>query len=170
MNLKRRILIAFSTVLAAPVTLSSEAVWSERSISDLSLFVTLQRHRIYADHCSSKVPLLKPKFDNLMEALNSRIQVISEGLLSSEAFKDVKSKLVPAEIGFALKDSIDDARHNFERQDADSICPKVLQSLGQIGDESLKEELLQTLVAVQNMTRNLERESARQASPNNRIQ
>jgi hypothetical protein len=96
-----------------------------------------------------------------MEELSSRIQGISKGLLSSDAFNGMNDKQVPAEISFALKDSLDDAKHNFERQDADSICPKTLQSLGEMGDDSLKADLMQTLVAIQNMTRNLEREGAR---------
>lgn len=161
MSLKNHVVIAFAIVLGAPVASTSEAVWSKSSISDLSIFVTLQRFRIYADHCSIKIPQLKPRFDRVMEDLNSHIQGISKGLLSSDAFKAMKDKLVPAEIGFALKDSLDDAKHNFERQDADSICPKTLRNLGEMGDESLKADLMQTLVAVQNMTQNLEKGGAR---------
>lgn len=170
MNLRNPVAVAFAMVLAAPVAFTAEAVWAERSVSDLSLFVTLQRFRNNADHCSAKVPQLKPEFDSLMEDLNIRIQEISKGLLSSDAFKDMKDKPVPAEIGFAFKDSLDDARHNFERQDAEAICPMTLQRLGQMDDESLKEDLTQTLVAVQNMTRNLEKEGARRTSPDNRMQ
>jgi hypothetical protein len=160
MILKNPIFIALATVLAVPVASTSEAAWSQSSVGDLSIFVTLQRFRIYAVHCSAEVPQLKPKFDGLMEDLNSRIQGISKALLSSDVFNGVKDKPVPAEISFALKDSLDDAKHNFERQDADAICPKTLQNLGEMGDESLKADLMQTLVAVQNMTRNLEKEGA----------
>jgi len=140
-----------------PTGSSSETVWSKSSVSDLSLFVTLQRYRIYTDHCSVKVPRLKPKFDGLMEDLSSRVQGISRSLLSSDAFREMKDALVPAEIGFALKDSINDARHNFEKQDADSICPKKLDDLGKISDESLQADLAQAIAAVQNMTRNSRR-------------
>ncbi len=100
-----------------------------------------------------------------MKSLNRRIQGISKGLLASDAFKDMKDKPVPAEIIDAFKDSLDDARHNFERQDAASICPKTLQNLGEMDDESLKSDLKNILTAVQNMIRNLEKEGARQASP-----
>jgi hypothetical protein len=142
---------------STPTDSLSEAVWSKSTVSDLSLFVTLQRYRIYTDHCSVKVPRLKPNFDGLMEDLRSRFQSIFKGLLSSDAFREMKDALVPAEIGFALKDSVEDARHNFERQDSDSICPKKLNDLGQVSDESLQADLTQTLAAVQNMTRNARR-------------
>jgi hypothetical protein len=161
MSLKSPVFIAFAIVLTAWGVSAAEAVWPKGSASDLSIFVTLQRFRNYADHCSDKVPQLKPKFDSLMESLNSHIQGISEGLLSSSQFKGMKDQLVPPEISFAFKDSLDDAKHNFERQDVDSICLKTLQNLGEMDDESLKSDLTQTFVAVQNMIRNLEKESAR---------
>lgn len=150
-------------VLAAPIASTGEAVWSNKNVSDISIYVTLQRFRIYADHCSAKVPQLKAKFDSRMQELSTHLLNISRTLLSSDAFKDMKDSPVPEEISFALKDSLDDARHNFERQDADAICPKTLQTLGQMDDESLKADLTQTLVAVQKMTQNLEKH----ASPGN---
>jgi len=160
-KLKSPVFVALTIVLTALGASAAEAVWPENSASDLSIFVTLQRFRIYADHCSDKAPQLKPKFDSLMENLNSRIQGMSKGLLSSDVFKGMKDEPVPAQISFALKDSLDDAKHNFERQDVDSICPKTLQRLSDMGDEALKSDLTQTLAAVQNMIRNTEKESAR---------
>jgi hypothetical protein len=105
-----------------------------------------------------------------MENLNIHIQDISKGLLSSSVFKGVKDKPVPAEISFAFEDSLDDAKHNFERQDVESSCPKALQKLGEVDDESLKADLTQTLMAVQSMILNRERENSHQASPDNRMQ
>jgi hypothetical protein len=96
-----------------------------------------------------------------MENLNNRIQGISKGLLASDVFKGMKNKPVPDEIVFALKDTLHDAEHNIERQDAAFTCPKALQNLAEIDDETLKSGLSDTLTAVQNMTRNLEKESAR---------
>lgn len=152
--------IALAILLVAPVSSASEVVWPKDSASDLSIFVALLRFRIYADHCSAKVPQLKPKFESLMENLNSHIQGISKGLLASDTFKGMKDKPVPAEIIDAFKDSFDDVKHNFERLDAASICPKTLQDLGEMDDESLKSGLTDILTAVQNMTRKLEKESA----------
>jgi uncharacterized protein YfkK (UPF0435 family) len=119
------------------------------------------RFRIYKDHCSARVPQLKPQFESLIENLNSRIQDISKGLLAADAFKGMKDKPVPAEILDALTDSFDDTRHNVERLDAASICPKTLQNFGEMDDESLKSGLTEALTAVQNMIQKLEKTSAR---------
>lgn len=170
MNAKNPVFLALAILFIASVTSAAEATWPTNSASDLSVFVTLQRFRIYADQCSDKVPRLKPKFDSLMESLSSHINGISNSLLSSDVFRGMKTKPVPAAISFAFKDSLEDARHNFERQDADVICPAKLQNLGEMDDEALKSDLTQTLLAVQSMIRNLEKESAREASPNNRLQ
>ena len=161
MNLKNSVVIALVIVLLTSVTPAAEAVWPKNSASDLSIFVTILRFRIYADHCSAKVPQLQPKFESLMEGLNGHIQGISKGLLASDAFKGMKDKPVPAEIIDALKDSFDDVRHNFERQDAASVCPMTLQNVGEMDDESLKSGLTQVLTAVQNMIQKLEKQSAR---------
>jgi hypothetical protein len=158
---KNSAFIALSIVLTISASSAAEAMWPKNSASDLSIFVTLQRYRIYADHCSARIPQLKPKFESLMEILNSRIQGISKGLLASDAFRGMEDKPVPAAIVFALKDTVHDAEHNLERQDAGFICPKTLQDLGDIDDESLRLVLSETLTAVQNMTRNMEKESAR---------
>lgn len=140
-------------------------MWPKNSASDLSIFVTILRFRIHADHCSAEVPQLKPKFESLVENLASRTQYISKGLLASELFKGMKHKPVPAEIIDAFRDSFDDVKHNVERLDAAAICPKTLQDFGKVDDESLREGLTDALTAVQNMIRNLEKEDARQASP-----
>jgi hypothetical protein len=150
-------LIAFSIVLTSAAASAAEAEWPKNSASELSIFVSLQRYRIYADHCSAGTPQLKPQFESLMEKLNNRMQGISNGLLASAVFKGMKDKPVPAEIVFALKDALHDAEHNVERQDAAFICPKALQNLGELDDDSLKSALLETLTAVQNMIRNTER-------------
>ncbi len=60
----------------------------------------------------------------------------------------MKDKPVPAEIIDALKDSFDDARHNVERLDAASTCPKTLQNFREIDDESLMSGLTQVLTAI----------------------
>ncbi len=164
-NPRRSLFIALAIVLTSPVS-AAEVVWPKNSASDLSIFATLQRFQSYADHCSDKVPQLKPKFEILMENLNNHIQGISRVLLASDVFKGMKEKPVPAEIVHALEDNVDDAKHNFERLDAASICPKTLQSLGEKNDESLKSDLTEMLAAVQNMIRMREKQDARQASPN----
>lgn len=161
MNVKNLAFIAFTIVLATSVASAAEAVWPKGSASDLSIFVTLQRYRTYADHCSAKIPQLKPKFESLMKNLDGHIQGISKGLLASGVFDGMKGKPVPAEIVFALKDTLDDAEHNFERNDAAIICPKTLQNLAEMSDESLKADLSEIFTAVQKMIRNLEKESAR---------
>jgi hypothetical protein len=170
MNVKNSAVLAIALLVMASVASAAETTWPTNSASDFSIFVTLQRFRIYADQCSDKVPRLKPKFDRLMESLSSHIHGISMSLLSSDVFKGMKTKPVPAAISFAFKDSLEDARHNFERQDADSVCPTKLQYLGEMDDESIRSDLTQTLVAVQSMIQNLEKESAREASPSNRMQ
>jgi hypothetical protein len=161
MTLKSSVLTALALVLTGSVAPAAEAVWPRNSASDLSIFVSILRFRIYADHCSTKVPQLKPKFESLMENLNSRIQGISKILLASEVFHGMKDKQVPAVIADAFKDSFDDVKHNFERLDAVSTCPKTLQSFGEMDDESLRSGLMEALTAVQNMIQKLEKESAR---------
>jgi len=170
MNAKNPTFLALAIFVMASVASPAETTWPTNSPSDLSIFLTLQRFQIYADQCSDKVPRLKPKFDSLMVSLSSHTHGISKSLLSSDVFRDMKTKPVPAAISFAFKDSLADARHNFERQDAESICPAKLQSLGEMDDESLRSDLTQTFLAVQSMIQNLERESARELSPNNRMQ
>ncbi len=133
----------------------------KNSASDISIFVTMLRFRIYADHCSAKAPELKPKFETLIGNLNDRIQDISKGLLASDVFMGMKDKPVPVEIVDAFKDSFDDVRHNVERLGAASICPKTLRSFGEMDDESLKSGLTEALTAVQNMIQNLEKQGAR---------
>jgi hypothetical protein len=100
-----------------------------------------------------------------MKDLTSRIRSISNDLLSDDEFNGMKGKPVPAEIGFAFGDSLDDAQHNLERQGTEVLCQKKLQSLARLDDESLKSDLTQTLVAVQTMTRNLEKDRAGNALP-----
>jgi hypothetical protein len=160
MNFRISLFIALATVSTASAS-ATEAVWPKNSAGELSLFVALLRFGIYADHCSVQVPHLKPGFEGLMKALDTRIQEISKGLLASDAFKGMKDKPVPPEIIDALKDSFDDMKHNVERRDAASICPETLQNLGETDDETLKHGLTEILTAVQTMSRNLEREKAR---------
>lgn len=155
--LRRKLVSAFIAIAwISSVASSAEAQWPDRSASDLSIFVTLQRFQIYADYCSVSVPGLKPEFDGIMERLSRHIQRISKDLLSSDRFREMKDKPVPAEISFAFKDSLDDARHNFERQDPGSICPRTLRTLAEMDDVSLESDLRQTLAAIQSMTRNLQ--------------
>ncbi len=163
-------LIALAMSLSTSVVTAAEAVWPTNSASDVSMLATILRFRIYADHCSAKVPQLKPKFESLMESLTSRIQGLSMGLLDSDEFKGMKDKPVPVEIIDALKDSFDDVTHNVERLDAASICAQTLQNFGEVNDDSLKAGLTANLKAVQNMSQKLENASARQASPNSRMQ
>src|SRR6186713_2635299 len=118
--------------LTTSVATAAEEVWPKNSASDVSIFVTILRFRIYADHCSAKVPQLKPKFESLMEDLSSRIQGLSKGLLASDEFKSIKGKPVPVEIFNAIKDSFDDVNHNVDRLDAPSICSMTLQDFGEI--------------------------------------
>ena len=161
MNFKKSAFVALAIILSASVASAAETAWPKNSASGLSIFVTLLRYRIYADHCSANVPQLKPRFESLIENLSNRIQEISKDLLASSEFEDMKDKPVPTEIVDAFKDSFDDTRHNFERRDAASICPKTLQNLGEVDNESLKSGLTETLTAVQIMIRNLENEGAR---------
>jgi hypothetical protein len=170
MNAKKPAFLALAIVVIASVTSAAETTWPTNSASDLSVFVTLQRFRIYADQCSDKVPGLKPQFDSVMESLSSHINGIAKSVLSSNVFRGMKTAPVPAAISFAFKDSLEDARHNFERQDADVVCPTKLQSLGKVDDDTLRFDLTQTLLAVQSMIKNLEKEGAREASPDGRMQ
>jgi hypothetical protein len=152
---------ALAIVLTASVASAAEAVWPKNSAGDLSIFVTLLPFRIYADHCSAKVPQLKPEFDILLEDMNTHVHRISRNLLASDVFKGMKDAPVPAQIIDAFKDSFDDVKHNFERQDAASSCPKALQIIGEVDDRSLESDLSGILTAVQNMIRKLEKSSAR---------
>jgi hypothetical protein len=147
--------------LTTSAATAAEEVWPKNSASEVSIFVTILRFQIYADHCSAKVPQLKPKFESLMADLSSRIQGISKGLLASEEFMGMKDKPVPVEIIDALKDSFDDVKHNFERLDAASICPETLQTFSETDNESLISGLTVNLAGVQNMIQRMEKESAR---------
>src|SRR5689334_1512844 len=114
-NLTKSIIVALAMALTTSVATAAGEVWPSSSASDVSIFVTILRFRIYADHCSVKVPDLKPKFESLMEDLNGRIRGISKGLLASEEFMGMKDKAVPVAIIDALRDSFDDVKHNVER-------------------------------------------------------
>ena len=160
-NLTKAVIIALAIALHTSVATAAEEVWPKNSASDVSIFVTILRFRIYADHCSAKVPRLKPKFESLMEDMNSRIQGISNGLLASEEFMGMKDKPVPVEIIDALKDSFDDLKHNFERLDAASICPETLQAFSEMDNESLISGLKVNLTGVQSMIQRMEKASAR---------
>jgi hypothetical protein len=159
------LLIVLAISLTMPVAAAAEAVWPKDSAGDLSIFVTMQRFRIYADHCSARLPQLKPEFKSLMEDLHSRAQRIAKGLLASGPFMGMRDKPVPPEIIAAFKDSFEDMQHNFERRDAASICPKTLQDLRGMDDSSLKSALTEVLTAVQKMIGNLEETTARAKSP-----
>lgn len=160
-NFMKSTFIALTIVLVTSVAISAEAVWPNNSAGDLSIFVTLQRYRIYADHCSASIPQLKPKFESLMEDLSSRIQGVSKVLLASDAFKGMKDKPVPAEIVFALRDILSDTEHNVESKDAAAICQKTMQSLSEMDEKSLGADLSVTLSGVQKMIGNLEKEDVR---------
>jgi hypothetical protein len=170
MNIKNCVFIVIAILSTVSVASAAESVWPKNSASDFSIFVTLLRFRIYADQCSAEVPQLKQKFDVLVGRLDSQVQGLSKSLLTSDVFKGMKDTPVPADIINAFTDSFEDLKHNFERRDAASICPKTLQDLGEMDDESLKSDLSQTLTAVQNMIQNLEKDNARQASPSSRTQ
>lgn len=159
MNPKKSVIMALVLVLTAAFASAAEPVWPRDSASEFSIFVALLRFRIQADHCSAKVPQLKPGFESLVEDLNRRVQGISKGLLASGAFQGMKDTPVPADILDAFKDSFEDVRHNFERREAASICQKTLQDLREVDDNSLKSDLSGILTAVQNMIRKLEKGS-----------
>ncbi len=155
MYVRNTVFIALAMALTASAATAAEAVWPRNSANEVSIFVTILRFRIYADHCSAEIPQLEPKFASLMENLSSRIQGISMGLLALNEFKGMKDKPVPVEIIDALKDSFDDVKHNVERLDAASICSKTLQNFGEMDDEALKSALTANLTAVRNMSQNL---------------
>ena len=147
--------LAVVLMLVNPVLPAAEVAWPRDSASDLSIFLSTLRFRIYADHCSARLPELEPKFELLLKALNGRVDAISRDLVSSGTFKDMKNTPVPDEIIDAFRDSFDDVRHNLERADAAVVCPMTLQNFGDMDEESLKSGLTQTLTAVQTMIQNL---------------
>lgn len=155
MNLKTSSLAVLAVALTASLATADETAWPTNSAGEISVFATVLRFQIYADHCSARVPELKPKFESLMEDMNRRIHGLSKGLIASEEFKDMQDAAVPVEIVEALDDSFHDGRHNLERQDAATVCPKKLQDFGAMNDESLQEGLTANLKAVRNMMRKL---------------
>jgi hypothetical protein len=158
-NRVRRGVVALAIVLTTSAASAAEAAWPKDSASDLSEFVTLLRFRIYADHCSARVPRLKPQFESVLEDLDNHLHAISKDLLASDVFKGMKDQPVPVEIINAFQDSFDDTRHNFERQDAASVCPTLLLNLGEMNIDSLKSDLAQALTAIRTMIRNLEKQA-----------
>jgi len=152
---RRPVLVALAIAMTASFAASAEEAWPSSSASDVSVFVTMLRFRIYAEHCSAKVPGLGPEFESLMENLSSRIGRISEHLLASADFKGMKGKPVPARIIDAFRDSFQDVKHNLERLDAASVCPKTLRTFAEMDDVSLEAGLATTMSAVQNMSRKL---------------
>ena len=161
MNFKNPIFIVLAIVLSCSGASAAEAVWPKNSASDLSIFVASMRFRIYAEYCSVRVPQLKPQFEILVENLNARIAGISKGLLATDIFDGMNDKPVPAAIINAFEDSLHDSKHNLERREAASVCPKALQNFGEMDDESLRSDLTDIFTAVQTMIQNLEKESAR---------
>jgi hypothetical protein len=164
MNL-RNSLYAVLAIASSAVVPAAQHEWPKSSASELSVFATLQRFRIYADHCSAGIPRLKPDFDSLMENLGRRVGDMARDLLATAMFRDLVGKPVPEEVIFSLEDAFHDVGHNIQRQDAASICPKALQNLRDVKDETLKSELAASLAAVRNLIRNLENEGARQGLP-----
>lgn len=160
MNRRNPAFLALVIVLTAAVAPAAEAVWPKSSASDLSMFVTMLRYRIYADHCSIEVPRLKSEFDSVIADISSRLQGISKGLLATDVFRGMQGRQVPAQIIEALKDSFHDVSHNVERQDAASICPKALKDIGEANDESLESALTVALTSVKNMIQRLDEQSA----------
>jgi hypothetical protein len=152
--------LALVITLTASNAHAAEAVWPKNSASDLSLFVTELRYRIYAERCSSEVPRLKPEFDNVIAGISSHLQDISRDLLASDMFRDMKSKPVPARILDALRDSFDDLSHNVGRLDAVFICPKTLKDFAETDEESLKSALTAALSSVKNMIQRLGEQTA----------
>jgi hypothetical protein len=155
------VFFALAMAVMTSAASAAEAEWPKNSASDVSIFATVLRFRIYAEHCSAKVPDLAPKFESLVENLDSRIRDISKDLLASDDFKGMKDTPVPDEIIDALADSFHDGIHTFERLDADSACPKTLQSFGEVDDEALKSGLIANLKSVQNMVQKLGKDGAR---------
>jgi len=153
--------LILALLLPTSVIPAAELAWPSNSASDLAIFVSTLRFRIYTDQCSAKVPELKPRFESLMDGMNHRIQAISSDLLASDLFKDMKDKPVPAQIIAAFMDSFDDVRHNLERLDAASVCPATLQNFGDMDDDALKSGLTQSFTAVQNMIQKLNSPGAR---------
>jgi hypothetical protein len=163
MNPGSSVIIALAIVATASAAAAAEAEWPKHSAGDLSLFVATAGLRIHADHCSASVPALQPRFASLLEKQGNDLQVISKGLLASGEFNSLQDQPVPTQIIEAFRDSFDDMKHNLERQDAASACPKALQRFGAMDHESLKSGLTEALTAVQTMLRNLEKEDARRA-------
>jgi hypothetical protein len=149
--------IALAMVLAAPVAAAAEPAWPKDSASDLSVFVAMQKYRLYADHCAVEVPGLKPAFERLMAKLDGRMEGVSKGLLAAPAFVAMRDKPVPPEIIAAFQDSFHDSEHNLERADAAVVCPKALKDFDAIGDDTLKTELNGTLTAVHTMIQKLQK-------------
>lgn len=154
--------LTLAAVLVSTVP-AAEPDWPRDSASDLSVFLSTLRFRIYADHCSAVLPELKVKFDSIVTDLGARMEGISRDLLASDMFKDMKDRPVPPEIVDAFRDSFDDMKHNLQRADAASVCPMTLQSFGEMDNASLKASLTQTLTALQTMSQRLEEQRARQA-------
>lgn len=160
MKFGKSMLIALAILLNASITAADEVVWPEHSASELSAMVAFMKFRVHADHCSAELPQLKPEFESRMNDLDRRTQAFSNGLLATEEFRGMKDKPVPAGIIDAFKDIAHDLEHNLERRDAASTCPKSLQDLGEMDDESLKSGLTGAFKAVQTMIRNMEEDGA----------
>lgn len=165
MTSNKSAIVALTIALVTSVAHAAEVVWPRESASDFSLFVVLQRHRLYADHCSARLPQLTPKLQSLMQDLDRRIQAISKALLASGAYSGMMGRPVPAVIIFGFEDALHDAEHNLERQDAVLACQRKIQALGELDDEALAMDLSNTFTAVQKMIDNMEALSAPKASP-----
>lgn len=165
MTSRKPVVVALAIALTMSAANASEVVWPRDSASDLSIYLALQRHRLHADHCSTLLPQLTPKFRSLMQDLDRRVQVIAKVLLASGEYGGMKNRPVPDAIVFALEDTLHDAEHNFERQDAATVCQKKIQTLSELDDDALAMDLSSTLMAVRKMIQNAENEAASKASP-----
>lgn len=149
-------LLIFLVMPMATTAAATEPAWPDGPASEVATFATMLRYHIYADHCSDKLPQLKPEFDSVIETLDRRIRAISAGLLSSSRFGGARNVMVPVEIMDAIKHSFHDMQHNVESRDAASICPASLRSFGDVDDEALETSLTENLTAVQNMSQKFE--------------
>lgn len=156
MDLRHALFLVLAIPMAMPVATADEANWPTNPASEVATFATILRYRIYADHCSGKIPQLEAEFDHLMEGLDRRIRGISTRLLSTSEFEGMKEEVVPVEIMDAIKHSYHDLEHNVGTLDAASTCSTTLRTFGELGDEALEASLTANLTAVHNMSQKMQ--------------
>jgi len=143
-------LATVALIASAQVASAAESAIPPRFAGEEAVELVVQRFRLYADSCSASAPGLKAEFDAAMTSLTARIRSIAAEIMSSKAFESLARQQVPSGLTAAVAKDFERTKREFGSRDATIVCPRTLQNLRDMSDDSLRMGLVQSLSAVQN--------------------